>query len=102
MSRSTTQTFTCPCGEVYKSPIYEYVNVAQDPQLRYVVLAGLLNVSTCPQCGRRAAVARPFIYSDPAHTLLVYVEPRTDSTEEARQQIMECMRCDYKVITAAP
>ncbi|HZU02225.1 MAG TPA: CpXC domain-containing protein, partial [Ktedonobacteraceae bacterium] len=100
MSRSTTQTFTCPCGEVFKSPIYEYVNVAQDPQLRYVVLAGLLNVSTCPQCGRRAAVAHPFIYSDSAHTLLVYVEPRTDVPEEARQLILERLRSAYTVVTA--
>jgi hypothetical protein len=86
---------------VFKSPIYEYVNVAQEPQLRYVVLAGLLNVSTCPQCGRRAPVARPFIYSDPAHTLLVYVEPRTDVPEEARLLILERLRSAYTVVTAA-
>jgi len=68
MSRSTNRTLTCPCGEVFTSEIYEYVNVAKDPQLQYTVLAGLLNVSTCPSCGRRAAIARPFIYSDPAIT----------------------------------
>ena len=101
MSRSTTYTFTCPCGEVFKSPVYEYVNVVQDPHLRYVVLAGLLNILTCPQCGRRAAVARPFIYSDPAHTLLVYVEPRTDVPEEARLLILERLRSAYTVVTAA-
>ncbi|MFL5702235.1 MAG: CpXC domain-containing protein, partial [Ktedonobacteraceae bacterium] len=53
MSRSTNYSFTCPCGTVFTSQIYEYVNVAQDPRLRYTVLAGLLNVSTCPNCGRR-------------------------------------------------
>ena len=58
MSRSTDTTFTCPCGNVFNSPIYEYVNVADDPQLQYTVLAGLLNVSTCPICGRRAALSR--------------------------------------------
>jgi hypothetical protein len=100
MSRSTTQTFTCPCGEVFKSPVYEYVNVAQDPQLRYVVLAGLLNVSTCPHCGRRAAVSRPFIYSDPAHELLAYVDPRTDVPEEARLLILERLRSAYTIVTA--
>src|SRR5437868_11639320 len=101
MSRSTTQTFTCPCGEVFKSPIYEYVNVAHDPQLRYVVLAGLLNVSTCPHCGRRAAVAHPFIYSDPGQTLLVYVDPRTAVPEAARLLILERLRSAYTVVTAA-
>ncbi len=95
MSRSTKRTFTCPCGEVYSSPIYEYVNIAQNPQLRYTVLAGLLNVATCPTCGRRSALARPFIYSDPAQNLLAYVHPRADAPEEARQLILEKLRLVY-------
>ena len=95
MSRSTNCTFTCPCGEVYSSPIYEYVNIAQNPQLRYTVLAGLLNVATCPICGRRSALARPFIYSDPAQQLLAYVHPRADAPQEARQLILEKLRSVY-------
>jgi hypothetical protein len=96
MSRSTACTFTCPCGKVFDSPIYEYVNTAQDPQLRYTVLAGLLNVATCPLCGHRSALARPFIYSDPAHSLLAYVHPSTAMPEEGRQLILEKMRAVYQ------
>jgi CpXC protein len=95
MSRSTNTTFTCPCGEVFSSPIYEYVNVAKDPQLQYTVLAGLLNVATCPTCGRRVAVSRPFIYSDPAHKLLAYVHPNNDVPEEARLLILERLQSTY-------
>ncbi|HLH60065.1 MAG TPA: CpXC domain-containing protein [Ktedonobacteraceae bacterium] len=95
MSRSIKQTLTCPCGQVFESAIYDYVNIAQDPQLQYTVLAGLLNVSTCPSCGRRAAIARPFIYSDPAHKLLAYVHPRSDAPEEARLMILERLRDTY-------
>lgn len=98
MSRSTNYTLTCPCGEVFSSPVYEYVNVAKDPQLQYTVLAGLLNVSTCPACGRRAATARPFIYSDPTHNLLAYVHPRNDVPEEARLLILEKLRSVYENI----
>ncbi|GHO93857.1 hypothetical protein KSF_039050 [Reticulibacter mediterranei] len=101
MSRSSIQTFTCPCGQVFTSTIYEYVNVGQHPQLRYIVLAGLLNVSTCPACGRRAAVATPFIYSDPAHDLLAYVHPRSDAPEEARLLILEKLRSVYVDATSA-
>jgi uncharacterized protein YihD (DUF1040 family) len=95
MSRSKSCTLTCPCGEVFSSPIYDYVNVAKDPQLQYTVLVGLLNVSTCPSCGRRAAIARPLIYSDPAHNLLIYVHPHTDVPEEARELILEKLRSVY-------
>ena len=89
MSRSTNRTLTCPCGEVFSSPVYEYVNVSTDPQLQYIVLAGLLNVSSCPACGRRSAISRPFIYSDSAHNLLAYVHPRNDVPEEARLLILD-------------
>ncbi len=74
---------------VFRSKIYEYVNTRQDPQLRYTVLAGLLNVSTCPNCGRRSTQSRPFIYSDPAHFLLVYVDPTPDISDEARRDTLE-------------
>jgi hypothetical protein len=95
MSRAITQTLTCPCGHVFTNPIYDYVNVQRDPQLRYIVLAGLLNVASCPQCGRRVAIAHPFIYSDPAHNLLAYVHPHSDMPEEARHIILERLRSVY-------
>ncbi len=98
MSRSTTHTMTCPCGEVFTHTIYEYVNVAKDPALRYTALAGLLNVATCPTCGRRAAIARPFIYSDPERQLLAYVHPRNDAPAEARMMILEKLRTVYENI----
>src|SRR5579883_2031561 len=98
MSRSTTHTMTCPCGEVFEHKIYEYVNTAQEPALRYTVLAGLLNVATCPKCGRKAAIGRPFIYSDPEHRLLAYVHPRNDAPEEARLMILEKLRGVYENI----
>ena len=98
MSRSTPYTFTCPCGNTFTSPIYEYVNTAQEPQLQYTVLAGLLNVPTCPNCGRRAALARPFVYSDPAHALLIYVHPSADVPDEGRLVITEKLRNVYQQI----
>lgn len=98
MSRSTPYTLTCPCGNTFTSPVYEYVNTAQDPQLQYTVLAGLLNVPTCPICGRRAALARPFVYSDPAHSLLVYVHPSANVPDEGRLVITEKLRNVYQQI----
>jgi hypothetical protein len=95
MSHSTNRTFTCPCGKVFTGTIYEYVNTVQSPQLRYIVLAGLLNVSICPACGRRAAVATPFLYSDPPHRLLAYVYPRADTPEEVRTMILEKLHSAY-------
>jgi hypothetical protein len=98
MSRSTNYTLNCPCGEVFSSSVYEYVNISTDPQLQYTVLAGLLNVSSCPACGRRSAISRPFIYSDSAHNLLAYVHPRNDVPEEARHMILDKLSDVYTSI----
>ncbi len=100
MSRPTTHTFTCPCGKVVNYQQYEYVNIAQDPLLRYIVLAGLLHVVTCPNCGRHADFAVPFIYSDPMYGLLAYVHPRPNIPDEIRWQILEKLRITYKNIVA--
>jgi len=85
---------------VFNYQQYEYVNVAADPLLRYIVLAGLINVAVCPNCGRRAAFATPFIYSDPAYGLLAYVHPRPNIPDEARLLILEKLRTTYKDIVA--
>lgn len=100
MSRSMTHPFTCPCGKSFEYQQYEYVNVAEDPLLRYVVLAGLINVATCPNCGRRAVLATPFIYSDPTYGLLAYVHPHPNIPAEARLLILETLRTTYKDIVA--
>jgi len=99
VSRSHTHTFTCPCGTTFSGVTYEYVNTAQDPQLRYIILSGMLNVATCPNCGRRAATSNPFIYSDPEHNLLAYVHPRSDAPEEARMLVLEQLRSVYVDLT---
>jgi hypothetical protein len=95
MSRSQTLRLTCACGEPITITVYDYVNVAQDPQLRYTVMVGLLNSAVCPVCNRRTAISHPFVYSDPAHNLLAYVHPRGDAPEEARQVILERLRETY-------
>jgi hypothetical protein len=97
MSRSTPYTFTCACGESFTTPVYESVNVTLEPQLLYTVLAGLLNVATCPNCGRRAAVARPFLYHDVARGLFAYVHPRADLPEERRIQLLAQLRRAYSI-----
>lgn len=97
MSRSIPYTFTCACGESFTAPVYESVNVTLEPQLLYIMLAGLLNVATCPNCGRRAAVARPFLYHDVARGLFAYVHPRADLPEERRAQVLEQLQRAYSV-----
>ncbi len=97
MSRSTAYQFTCACGTSFTTPVYEAVNVTLEPQLLYTLLAGLLNVATCPNCRRRAAIARPFLYHDVARGLFAYVYPRADLPEEQRERLLQHLRRAYAV-----
>ncbi|HEY7350905.1 MAG TPA: CpXC domain-containing protein [Ktedonobacterales bacterium] len=97
MDRSIAYRFTCACGTSFTTPIYEAVNVTLEPQLLYTLLAGLLNVATCPHCGRRAAIARPFLYHDVARGLFAYVDPRADLPEEQRAGLLQQLRRAYAV-----
>jgi hypothetical protein len=97
MGRSIAYRFTCACGTGFTAPVYEAVNVTLEPQLLYTLLAGLLNVATCPTCGRRAAIARPFLYHDVARSLFAYVHPRADLPEEQRERLLQQLRRIYTV-----
>ncbi len=68
-----------------------------EPRLLHTMLAGLLNVATCPNCARRVAIARPFLYHDVARGLFAYVHPRADLPEEQRAQVLQRLRRAYAV-----
>jgi CpXC motif protein len=95
MPRSSMIRYTCECGTEYTSPVYQTVNVTIEPHLLYQLLAGLLNVAVCPNCGRKTAAALPFVYHDMARGLFAYVHPDADAPEETRERLLERLRDVY-------
>jgi len=95
MTRSVDMTFTCPCGTNFTSAVYTTVNVTLEPELLYRLLAGSLNTPTCPNCGRKAASAQPFLYHDMARGLFAYVHPHSSVSDEDRDALLEELRKSY-------
>ena len=93
--RCTVRTVQCPCGETITANVYSTVNVTMEPELLYRLLAGTLNVATCPNCGRTAASAQPFIYHDMARGLFAYVYPDANLPEDEREEMLEQLRSVY-------
>src|SRR5215813_8444047 len=100
MPRSTEMTFTCPCGKTFTVTMYQTVNVTLEPELLYRLLAGSLNVAMCPNCGRKAMSAQPFIYHDMGRGLFAYVHPRSDISEEEREVLLARLRQVYDTAVA--
>jgi hypothetical protein len=88
---------TCPCGTEFPARLYAAVNVTLEPALLYQLLAGTLNTATCPNCGRKAAPAQPFIYHDMRRGLFAYVDPREELSEDERADLLETLRRNYSL-----
>lgn len=95
MSRSVETTLTCACGTTFAATIHQTVNVTLEPQLLYQLLAGRLNVFTCPNCGREASSAQPFIYHDMKRGLFAYVSPNASATDGDRERLLAQLREVY-------
>lgn len=95
LPRANDATFACPCGTTFSTALYSAVNVTLEPQLLYRLLAGTLNVATCPNCGRKAASALPFIYHDMARGLFAYVHPSADLEDDERDHLLAQLRKVY-------
>ncbi|HEY7782784.1 MAG TPA: CpXC domain-containing protein [Ktedonobacterales bacterium] len=95
MARTTEMTFACPCGTTFTATVHHAVNVTLEPQLLYTLLAGRLNVATCPNCERQIATGLPFIYHDLKRGLFAYVHPNADLPEEDRDTLLAGLRRVY-------
>jgi hypothetical protein len=95
LHRSTEWPFACECGQEFTSTVYHAVNITFQPRLLYSLLAGKLNVATCPNCGRKVASPLPFIYHDMRRGLFAYVHPSTQLDEDEREQLIDRLRDTY-------
>jgi hypothetical protein len=101
-TRASTVTVSCACGETFHSLVYHAVNVTLEPELLYQLLADMLNVAVCPNCGRRARSAIPFVYHDMARGLFAFVFPNGDLSDAERSQRLERLRKVYqRAVTAS-
>lgn len=95
MPRIREVTLTCPCGTEFTGTLHASVNVTLEPLLLYELLAGTLNTAVCPNCGRRATPAQPFIFHDMRRGIFAYVHPTEQVDEEERAALLATLRRNY-------
>lgn len=81
---------TCPrCQTPFNADIHQVIDVGQNPQLKYELLNGTLNIFTCPNCGTSGQMATPLLYHDPAHDLfMVHVPMELNLPHEEQQRLI--------------
>jgi hypothetical protein len=75
VSRGSETDIKCACGSTFKAWVWQSANVTLMPELRQAILAGTMNVVTCPSCGDRFYVEVPFLYNDIARREWIWVYP---------------------------
>jgi hypothetical protein len=80
----------CPrCQTPFTAEIHQVVDVGRDPQLKYELLNGSLNVFVCPNCGTSGQMATPLLYHDPENEMfMVHVPMELNLPHEERQRLI--------------
>jgi CpXC protein len=71
-------TVTCPCGDTFSANLAKSINAGRTPAIRDKIIRGEFHQVVCPSCGRRAAVERPFFYTDLSRHAIYSVRPRSE------------------------
>ena len=76
MSTEITKDIVCPqCGESQKYRLYAGINAQENPELKQRILDETLFDWRCQRCNYFAAMAYPFLYTDPQGKYVVCVTP---------------------------
>lgn len=80
MSTEIAKDIICPqCGESQKYKLYASINAKENPELKQRVLDETLYDWRCRRCNYFAAMAYPFLYTDPDAGCVICVVPAGSS-----------------------
>ena len=72
-----------------RAPVFTFVDVGTQPELKNYLLAGQLNMAVCPNCGTPAMIAAPLVYHDPAKQLfLVHFPQQLNARPEEQERFI--------------
>lgn len=83
-------SLTCPnCGTAFQTPVYQLIDVGQEPDLKQALLAGRINLAVCPNCGTGGMLAAPLVYHDPAKQFFFTLMPQEiKATPQEQEQFI--------------
>ena len=75
------------CGTPFQAEIHQIVNVDQNPELKFQLINGQLNMAICPNCGAATQLGTPILYHDSEHELfMVHIPGQMNMDHMQRQQ----------------
>lgn len=108
MTKFHYETIHCPyCLNEEDLPIWDIVDVSEDPDLKNKVFLKELQNYECQNCNRKYTLDQPFLYLDPRSKVLIYYAPRfseilldkssRDEQGNLKKEISSSMPLDFGV-----
>jgi len=77
----------CPsCGNAYTTPIFNIIDLGENPELKPALLGGQINVAVCPNCQTAVQIGTPLIVHDPENEFLGAYVPQTGQSDDMQNQ----------------
>jgi len=94
MSISNIEEIKCPCGEVFEAELLSAISVSDNPELKEALIAGEINLVSCPKCGEMFYAECFILYHDSQNELIAFVYPLSFQNQAA--QCREKMQKEFK------
>ncbi|HEX6289895.1 MAG TPA: CpXC domain-containing protein [Herpetosiphonaceae bacterium] len=77
----------CPnCGTNFQTPVFQLIDVGQQPELKQAFLSGRVNVAVCPKCGAGGMLSAPLVYHDPEKQIFFSLFPQEVQARPEEQE----------------
>ncbi|MDR3195399.1 MAG: CpXC domain-containing protein [Endomicrobium sp.] len=98
MTISNLEEIKCPQGHLFEASLLSAISVAGNPELKEALIAGEINLLSCPVCGEMFYAECFILYHDSENELIAFVYPL--SFQEQAAQCKTKMKKEFDLALA--
>jgi hypothetical protein len=98
MTISNIEKIKCPQGHIFEASLLSAISVADNPELKEALIAGEINLVSCPVCGEMFFAECFILYHDTENELIAFVYPL--SFQEQAAQCKTKMKKEFELALA--
>ena len=98
MTISNIEKIKCPQGHLFEASLVSAISVADNPELKEALIAGEINIVSCPVCGEMFFAECFILYHDSENELIAFVYPL--SFQEQAAQCKAKMKKEFELALA--
>jgi hypothetical protein len=87
MTISNIEEIKCPQGHFFEASLISAISVADSPELKEALIAGEINLVSCPECGEMFFAECFILYHDSKNELIAFVYPLSFQEQAAQCKV---------------